>query len=374
MLIILPGLLAALSLIALTINEKKNRKLFCGMPKIHTEKREKLCLKMAPFLGNSEPKNKYLAEKAGWDISGVALGYIRLMALLTCITLGGLIIHTNNSILRNEILANMSMGKSFIELQSTGMPSDEAVKAEIIKIKSLERQISKTTIKAGGAALLKIVSQNQEGLGAISEEQMGGENKRLALKLIKLHELKYSLKPWVGLALVSLLVYILPLPLGWIKGGLREQKRRDEIIRLYETMLLYGELPPYEIRALMGYMVNTSVIYKTILNTVLEGIKAGHCEKALEDTISAASKEKDWSFTDLLQHLKSFYVTGVLSKDKDLERVIDRKIKMEEINDEKKRNGKVQLATVPFGIIVGLGAWYFMLGTMSLSNLSILGK
>ena len=373
-LILLPGTLAALSLVILAWNEIRNRRIFDRMPRIHMEKREEVCLYMLPWLRNSEKKNKFLAEKAGWEMSGIFLGYIRVIALLLSLTLGGLIIETNNGILRNEIIGNMSIGKSFIELQNVDGNGKEAIRKEAITIRLLEEMIPKKVIKEGGEKLAASISKYQVGQGGRGDEFQQTSNRRLMIKLVKLYELKYSPKPWLGLLLIALLIYLLPVPLGLIKSGLSVKKKRDEIIRLYETMLLYGELPPYEIRDLICHMLNTAELYKEVLNKVLEGIKAGHSERILDEAIKMSAEEKDWSMADLLEHLKSFYLTGILSEDKDLERIIDRRIKLEEIHEERKRNGMFQLTTIPFGIIIGLGAWYFMLGTMSLSNMSILGK
>lgn len=372
--ILLPGTIAALSLLILAWNENKSRRIFDKMPRIHMEKREEICLYMLPWLRNSEKKNEFLAEKVGWKISGVTFGYIRVLAFLISITLGGLIIETNNGILRNEIIANMSMGKSFIELQNVDGNGKEAVRKEAITIQRLEEMIPKKVIKEGGEKLAASINKYQAEKGGLGGEVQETSSRRLTIKLVKLYELKYSPKPWVGLFLIALLIYLLPIPLGLIKSGLSIQKRRDEIIRLYETMLLYGELPPYEIRDLICHMLNSAELYKGILNKVLEGIKAGHSERILDEAIKMSAEKKDWSIADLLEHLKSFYLTGILSEDKDLERIIDRRIKLEEIHAERKRNGMFQLTTIPFGIIIGLGAWYFMLGTMSLSNMSILGK
>ena len=376
-LVLLPGTLAALSLVILAWNEIRNRRIFDKMPRIHMEKREEVCLYMLPWLRNSEKKNKFLAEKAGWKMSGVFLGYIRVIAFLLALTLGGLIIETNNGILRNEIIGNMSIGKSFIELQNVDGNGKEAVRKEAITIRLLEEMIPRSVIKEGGEKLAASINKYQAvqgGIGGLGSEVQETSSRRLTIKLVKLYELKYSPKPWVGLFLIALLIYLLPIPLGIIKSGLSVQKRRDEIIRLYETMLLYGELPPYEIRVLICHMLNSAELYKEGLNKVLEGIKAGHSERILDEAIKVSAEEKDWSMADLLEHLKSFYLTGILSEDKDLERIIDRRIKLEEIHEERKRNGMFQLTTIPFGIIIGLGAWYFMLGTMSLSNMSILGK
>ena len=372
--ILLPGTLAALSLMILAWNENKSRRIFEKMPRIHMEKREEVCHYMLPWLRNSEKKNKFLAEKAGWKISGVIFGYIRVIAFLLALTLGGLIIETNNGILRNEIIGNMSIGKSFIELQNVDGNGKEAIRKEAITIQLLEEMLPKKVIKEGGEKLATSVNKYQAGQGGVGGEVQETSSRRLTIKLVKLYELKYSPKPWVGLFLIALLIYLLPIPLGLIKSGLSIQKRRDEIIRLYETMLLYGELPPYEIRDLICHMLNSAELYKDGLNKVLEGIKAGHSERILDEAIKMSAEEKDWSMADLLEHLKSFYLTGILSEDKDLERIIDRRIKLEEIHVERKRNGMFQLTTIPFGIIIGLGAWYFMLGTMSLSTMSILGK
>ena len=373
-LVLLPGTLAALSLAILAWNENHNKRIFDKMPRIHMEKREEVCLYMLPWLRNSEKKNKFLAEKAGWKMSGVFLGYIRAIAFLLALTLGGLIIETNNEILRNEIIGNMSIGKSFIELQNVDGNGKEAIRKEAIIIRLLEQTIPKSVIKEGGEKLAASINNYQAGQGGLGDEVQEISKRRLTIKLLKLYELKYSPKPWVGVLLIALLIYLLPIPLGIIKSGLSVQKRRDEIIRLYETMLLYGELPPYEIRDLICHMLNSAELYKDSLNKVLEGIKAGHSERILDEAIKMSAEKKDWSMADLLEHLKSFYLTGILSEDKDLERIIERRIKLEEIHEERKRNGMFQLTTIPFGIIIGLGAWYFMLGTMSLSNMSILGK
>jgi len=372
-LIVIPGVIALLSIFILVLNEIRNQRIFEKMPRIRSEKREELCREMLPFLAPAETKNKALAEKMGWSLSGIFMGYLRIMVLLLSFSLGGLVIGTNTAILRSEIIENMNIGKSFIELQNCGKPSLGAVREEANKIKKLENQIPTTLIKRGGPELLNGILAIQKKWGTLDSESQSIENKRLAIKLVSLHKIKYGKRPWIGLMLLSLILYLMPIPLCWIKESLLEQKKREEIIGLYETMLLYGELPPYEIRSLLANMLNTAVLYKAELNKVMEGIKTGYSEGILTEAIERAILEKDWDLADLLEHLKSFYRTGILSKSKDFERIIERKTKMEEIYMEKKRGGKVQLASIPLGIIIGLGTWYFMLGTMSLSNMSILG-
>ncbi len=376
-LLILPGIWAVYAIGRLLISEYRMRRVFRRMPELYIEKREELCLALLPWTGGQKEKNAYLAKCLGVQGSGVYLAFLRILLVAVVLSLGSLVVQTNLRVLEEEMLSNMELGMDFIELQEPRRYDKTFVKQEGLLVKQLYTVIPEEKIRGGGMALeLEVGARLGPSEGTTAgevEARSSVRTRRIALKLQKMWYLHESPRPWDLLVLLAMLTYVAPLPLSRLKESMGNQKRRQEVIRLYENMLLYGEMPPYDLTSLTGFLLKSADHYKPLLQKIRAGVKMAMSEEVLELEMRNLKQQGDWGMVDLLEQLKGFYRTGILTNEQAIDGILERKRRMEEIQEEQRRNGKFQLGAIPLAVVIGLGAWYFMLGTLGLSNMGILG-
>lgn len=316
-----------------------------------------------------------------WNISEIRMRFIRYITVAIVFTVGGLVLITNANISKEELIKDMNYGTSFIDVvesqaEHSGSVAEnieqerKLVNIMLERIKHLEKQVSRDYPQL--EKHFESISINY-GDFIISNIQKKRVIKK-ALLLFYRESLGEKARGLVGLLLICIMVYFSPNGLVLIKKEIVKRKKEKEIILIYNGLMLYKELPPYDTKILLEHLISMSEEYRGEISRILESIKNGNSEECFEESRKMALANEEEGFVDFLEQIRLFYITGKLERSGAAQRYIDMKMKVSELTEERARNSTFQLVSLPFAVTIALGAWYFMLGTMSLSNTGLLGK
>jgi len=341
LIIIFPGIAAMLTSIYILKDEinfflrtgKILNKDILSMKGGYIDKRIEKVLNWIPHKASRRATISNTINILRWNLSEVRLIFLRYVAVCFVFTMCGLVMITNTNISREELIKDMNFGISFIEASEGQMTTNQSEKNNI----ELERKMVLLVLdKIKGysqfdytdySQLEKFMQSiiNNTGEIIVSETQ----KKRVIKKAILLRSresFSEKTRSFVGLLLICILVYWTPFGLSLIKKEIIKQKKAKEIIIIYNALMLYKELPPYDPKILLKHLISVSEEYKSEMSELLETIKNGNISYGFEKLVKRAKENSEEGFVDFLEQIKMFYITGKLEKNGTTKRYIEMKM------------------------------------------------
>ncbi|MFZ5352213.1 MAG: hypothetical protein ACOZCL_05750 [Bacillota bacterium] len=324
-----------------------------------------------PIIVPAYKSNRYnaaagLMEKAGWNISVehfyICKAFLFLIALAVLISVNT----TNGNIEIEHVIEDANYKKAAIDTHVHTVP--ETVELE----KSLFELVNNSYIDNKELFAKKLKAMNLEYIqhiisqsGLEIKENLDTVAKRLLEKLLYIRAKQSDYGVYIFIFLFSLLFYMLPDFLAFVKIKLIEDKKEWEVLNCIYAFSIFGSLPPYSVRNVLESMEMVTEAYKPLISKLLEGIKKGASDRVFDEVLERVDND---DLYELLETMKLACDTGILDSIEDLDEMAEQKQKWMDIRGLRRRRTKRLYAITLVALMFLLAGIYFSYGLTLLAN------
>lgn len=291
-----------------------------------------------------EYKNKRMETelvKANFNITPSYYVFLKVSIMVLILTIMLTMNLTNNDYSKHEIIKNMTIGNSPLDIADTSNREIYLGKTQEIIQKYDDVEITQSNMES-------LKTRIRSELIGFSEEDIQKLSDQIYIKLVKLQLLKIDYLYYLMIIIIS--YYILDI-LMFIKKSLISLSKDFEMFNLYIAATIYTNI--YEshkeiIKALRRHTKYNKYLFDELLLEITNGKEdayKGVLEKIRSDDLF-----------HLMNKLNIQYASG---KKADFQNIADYKRRSLQATFTKRRTTKTIFAMIPIGVILVLSALYF---------------
>ena len=292
-------------------------------------------------------KHKNILLMARWKISVEELIVIKWIIAYLILVLGFLVIKTNTGIETEHIRSNINYGRSSSELPLES--TKELEEKEILTLDTVTRYIESNHIEPTDPLAIEYVEKFLIDKG-ITYDSTRIIAIRMLQKVIKLNEIDLDFTPYPILLFVAFIGYYLPNILIGVKITLIRNNKDWEMLQCMLAYINVASLPPYQVDKVIKSMTAVSRIYEGQLNRIGDYLYQND-KDAIEEEIFEMN---DLDLEQICESLVQGKEEGVERTVKNVDNMLQNKIKWLEINATKKRQEKFMIAFIPAAVTLVL--------------------